>query len=57
MKPATITILSQPDGRWHWVLRLWEKPDGPTIIAAKTPSATAAAAFTDAYDEYVTRAR
>lgn len=46
MKVAYL-ILSQPDRRWHWVLRLWRQgPDKlPEVWSAKKSHASAAAAF------------
>jgi len=56
MKVA-FSILSQPDGTWHWVMRLWE--GGPsvlcTIYSAKVTSKTYAEACAEAWQKYQSR--
>jgi hypothetical protein len=56
---VTFTILSQPDGRWHWVMRLWEH--GPeklcTVYSVKETHSSAIDAFGEAGLEYMRRSK
>ncbi len=54
MKVA-FSILNMPGGGWHWVMRLWTQgPDRPfVVVAAKTPHATANAAWGEAIETYL----
>lgn len=57
MKKVAFSILSQPDGRWHWVMRLWEMgPEKePVMYKAKASHDTARAALDEAAREYALR--
>ena len=56
---VSFSILNMPDGRWHWVMRLWEHglDHACTVYAAKATKDTARAALDEAMREYSIRAR
>jgi hypothetical protein len=57
VKKVAFSILLQPDGRWHWVMRLWEQ--GPdkicTLYAAKASHESAPQALSEALRERAQR--